>query len=147
MKRTTKITALLLGGVLLWFFVAVVAVQLWPSGLSVRFDPALAWQSVTVQAESYNLPAPIHFTPTGEPIFVGPINHGYYTVGVQLADGRTVWTTFLHLDAGDRRRVDLFAAPSSRGGYVHLRLTASEWLLPRRLIFLRKRGQGRCGFH
>ena len=131
MTRIAKI-AVFLVGVVLALLLAPYAVRLWPSALSVRLDPALAWQSVTI--ESYNLARPQRFTPSAGEVRISPIEHGLYRVGVQFADGQSMWGEFLHVDAGFRRRVDLFLGPSPQAGHVHLRLTASRGFLPRRLV-------------
>lgn len=93
-----------------------------PSAVYIHID-GLAWTNVTVQSD--NLPQAQRFEPSTE-VRVSPISYGAYRIGVQLSDGRLVWSEFLHCDAGVVRRVDVFLAPSSNHDYIHFRETANQ---------------------
>jgi hypothetical protein len=93
------------------------------SGLHIHIQ-SMPWESVAV--ESANLSQPLRFTPTASELLVTPIAHGVYRVGIHFPDGRTVWSAYLHHDAGVRRRVDLFMSPSTRAGYIHFRQTSNR---------------------
>jgi hypothetical protein len=108
------------------------AVRLWPSELSIRLDPALGGQSVSVR--SSNFAGTRRFAPDAGAIRVPSISHGTYDVDFQLTSGPHVWTQYLHTDAGFRRRVDFYISPGTSPGYFHLQITANRWFLPRRLI-------------
>jgi hypothetical protein len=94
-----------------------------PSGLHIHIQ-SMPWESVAV--ESANLSQPLRFTSTTSDLLVAPIAHGVYRIGIHFPDGRTVWSAYLHHDAGARRRVDLFVSPSTRAGYFHFRQTANR---------------------
>ncbi len=94
-----------------------------PSGLHIQVQ-SIPWESIIV--ESDNLSQPIHFKSKRSGLAITPIVHGIYRIGVQLSDGRIVWSTYLHHDAGLRRRVDLFISPSPRPGYIRFRQTANR---------------------
>jgi len=94
-----------------------------PAGLDIHIQ-SIPWESVTV--ESSNLPEARHFASSAHELLVSPIGHGEYRIGIRLQDGHTVWSVYLHADAGVRRRVDLFVAPSTRPGYIHFRQTANR---------------------
>lgn len=85
---------------------------------------AIPWDSITV--ESDNLSAPRYFDRSAQEIRISPISHGIYRISVRLSDGQTVWSEFFHYDAGVRRRIDVFLAPSERSGYLHFRETTNQ---------------------
>lgn len=93
------------------------------SALHVHLD-SLAWDSITV--ESSNLSTPRSFDRSAQEIRITPISKGIYRISVRLSDGQTVWSEFFHYDAGVRRRIDVFVAPSQRAGYIHFRETTNQ---------------------
>lgn len=95
-----------------------------PSGLHIHVQ-SIRWKSIVI--ESDNLPQPIHIQSPGSGQPVSPLAHGIYHLRIQLSDGRIVWSSFLHHDAGIRRRVDLFISPSTRPGYIRFRQTANRF--------------------
>ena len=94
-----------------------------PSGLHIHLQ-SIPWESVTI--ESANLQEPRRFNSPSDELFISPIAHGVYRIAIHLPEGRTVWSAYLHHDAGVRRRVDLFVSPSTRPGYIHFRQTANR---------------------
>jgi len=105
------------------FTVAEFARRSSPAGLDIHIE-SIPWESVTV--ESSNLPQARHFASDAHELLVSPIGHGEYRIAIRLLDGRTVWSVYLHTDAGFRRRVDLFVAPSTRAGYIRFRQTVNR---------------------
>lgn len=53
------------------------------------------------------------------------ISHGPYTIGVQFTDHADLWVTYFHMNAGGRRRVDLFVTRT--GELAEVRCVATEW--------------------
>ncbi len=125
MPRPAKLGILLLLGMAGLLLVLPFALTLPrpPSTLYVHID-GLDWTNVTVQ--SSNLPQPQRFDRSAQDVRVYPVSHGVYRIGVQLADGQSVWSKFFHYDAGVRQRVDVFLAPSSKPGCIHFRETANQ---------------------
>ena len=115
MPRPAKLGILLLLGMAGLLLVLPFALTLPrpPSTLYVHID-GLDWTNVTVQLS--NLPQPQRFDRSAQDVRVYPVSHGVYRIGVQLADGQSVWSKFFHYDAGVRQRVDVFLAPSSKPG-------------------------------
>jgi hypothetical protein len=114
--------------------VAMYAVRLWPSELSIRIEPALGSTSASLktifQSETRSaIPA------SGE-LRVPLISHAMYEVDLPLSSGRHLWTQYLHTDAGDRRRVDMHFSPTSSAESCHVRITANKWFFPKRLVLL-----------
>jgi hypothetical protein len=122
MPRLAKIALFLLVGTLAALVLLPLASQPQPSALYVHIN-GLAWTNVTVQ--SANLPQAQRFDSSRE-MRIGPISHGIYRICVQLSDGRLIWSEFFHADAGVRRRVDVFLAPSSNPDCIHFRETANQ---------------------
>jgi len=85
---------------------------------------AISGASVTV--ESANLAERLQFSPSTSESLISPLAHGVYRIGLHLPDGRTIWTAYLHHDAGVRRRTDLFISFSTRPGYVRFHQTAND---------------------
>jgi hypothetical protein len=123
MPRFAKIGILLVAAVLGFLLVTPLVSRRPPGMLYVHID-GFAWTNVTVRSE--NLPQPLSFVPSNSAVQVTPVSHGIYRIGVQFADGQSVWSEFFHADAGVRRRVDVFLAPSSRPGYIHVRETINQ---------------------
>jgi hypothetical protein len=93
------------------------------SALYTHID-SIPWDGITV--ESSNLPTPRSFDRSAQEIRISPISQGIYRISVRLSDGQTIWSEFFHYDAGVRRRIDVFVAPSQRAGYVHFRETTNQ---------------------
>ncbi|MHA3774817.1 hypothetical protein ACXR0O_25130 [Verrucomicrobiota bacterium sgz303538] len=114
---------LIIVGVTLLLAVAVFFRRSTPSSLHIHLQ-SLPWESVTI--ESANLPEPRRFGSRSDELLLSPIAHGIYRITIHLPDGRSVWASYLHHDAGVRRRVDLFVSPSVRAGYIRFRQTANR---------------------
>jgi hypothetical protein len=93
------------------------------AALHIHVD-SMPWDSISV--ESLNLSASRHFDRSAQDIRISPISHGIYRISIRLSDGQAVWSEFFHYDAGVRRRIDVFIAPSQRSGYVHFRETTNQ---------------------
>jgi hypothetical protein len=112
--------------------IAPYAVQLWPSELTIRLDPALGAQSVFVKSSNFS--GSRRFAPDAGAIRLPSISHGSYAVDVQLSGDQHFWMQYLHTDAGARRWVDFHFSPGPSPDNLHLRITVNRWLLPRRLV-------------
>ena len=123
MPRLAKLGVLALLGIAGLLLALALNLHRPPSTMYVHID-RLDWTNVTVQSE--NLPQPQRFDRSAEAVRVYPVLHGVYRIGVQLAEGRSVWCQLFHYDAGVRQRVDVFLTPSSKPGGIHFRETANE---------------------
>ncbi len=127
----SKFIILAIGVFFVMGFVYPYLPRLWPSALSVRLDPSLAWKSISIASNNFR--GEQHFMPT-TPVRVSPISYGAYITEILFSDGLSAWIEIYHTDAGDRRWVDLSISPSSRPGHLHLHVTANRWLFPKRLL-------------
>ena len=87
-----------------------------PGTLTIHCDPAVC-KAITVTKEGQ--PELVGSKARDGQWLVTPISHGPYTFDIRLADRRTVRTGYFHLDAGERKRVDVYITrPSSTRLYL-----------------------------
>lgn len=66
------------------------------------------WSRITVTPPVDSHTTATSFRATDDLLKVAPIVYGPYLLRIEYADGRVVWATFWHADAGVRKRVDLY---------------------------------------
>jgi hypothetical protein len=109
-------------------------VRLQPSRLDIHLAASLQWRSALLTSSNFR--GPRRFTPGSGDIRVDQIEHGSYTLDIELPDERHAWIGYVHTDAGVRRRVEMDVSPAARRDSVHIRVTANKWFFPRRdLVF------------
>jgi hypothetical protein len=93
-----------------------------PGVLIVHCDPAQCG-GITVRRES--VPELLNAPAAASGVRVTPISHGPYTIEAGFSDGKHLWVSYYHLDAGERKRVDVYIDRIT-GGKVHLKVTGYE---------------------
>ncbi len=88
------------------------AIRRIPSILAIHGD-AKIWSQIDVESNVFKDP--------GSVVKVSPIGHGEYPIHIRFKDGRQVWASYFHSDAGVRRHVDVYADHKPDSGIVHLR--------------------------
>jgi hypothetical protein len=121
-------------GIAISALAAVSAVRLRPPELSVRIDPALASTSAALKTDFQSeTSSPI---PASGELRVALVSHAMYVVDLPLSSRHHLWTRYVHTDAGDRRRVDIYFSPASTPDSCHVRITANKWFFPGRRVLL-----------
>jgi hypothetical protein len=113
---------LVVAGALL--LVLILFAELTPSVLAVHGDLA-DWR--TVEVKGFDVRPPLIVRNPGSVVHVSLISHGEYSIKIVYSDGTTVWATYFHLDAGARRRVDVYAERVPGGDTVQLRCVVHNW--------------------
>ena len=121
MKRSTVLIAIVIVCVSFGVYLHLLAdLRSNRSVLSVHVGTP--WRHVSVSSPNFSGVKSFH---SGAPVTLSPIGHGTYTVEVEFADGRTVWTEFFHYDAGVRKRIDLYF-DGATSGTIGIRETMND---------------------
>jgi hypothetical protein len=104
-------------GVATFIFVSYLE-YLSPTMLVIHGD-ATHWRSVTVDGGYEGDPQV--FERPGDVVTRSPLEHGEYSVTVRFADGKVLYLSYFHTDAGIRRRVDVYIQHTPGGDYAYVR--------------------------
>ena len=97
------------------------ASRLTPTVLTLHIS-GKAWNRVTVTTQFVNN-APMIFSPP-DAIRVSPISHGPYYILVEFEGEQKLWAFYFHLDAGIRRKVDIYMDGTPDNDTITMRTVA-----------------------
>lgn len=93
-----------------------------PGTLTIHCAPAVCDEVAVTKESVPELSSSTSATGTWQ---ISSISHGPYSIAIRFRDGRTLTAEYYHLDAGERKRVDIFIARPA-GATVSLRCTGYE---------------------
>jgi hypothetical protein len=105
----------------LFILIAALAFSARPGTLSIKFVNT-PWTAVTLSSDHA---APVAFSPGSTPR-LWPIRYGPYKISITFPDGRTVWLTYFHYDAGVRKRAEVTVERLPDGETVRITQTYNE---------------------
>jgi hypothetical protein len=76
-----------------------------PGRLTIHCNPSIC-ADISVSKEEF--PPTIRQTKTKDTVVVSPVSYGPYNFDIRLADGHRFRTGYYHLDAGERKVVDVY---------------------------------------